>query len=150
MANVEKWICCLRAGTWFNSEPLNRHQRAVAIPLNSRSNSKRFASMSKRALVRLDMIFTKPNVSFLLLERRLASVLRINTGRILNNRIPLGSLIKPFVALGLWPSHQFLYPIHICMARPAAAGCLVDMARPEWPQRLPTHAIRTSAHSPRI
>ena len=64
--------------------------------------------------------FTGRGVSFLLVD--------VQTGALLASRwenpdapIPLGSLVKPFVALAYGEEHQFQYPIHVC--RGDAGGC---------------------------
>lgn len=64
--------------------------------------------------------FQSSDVSFLLLDA--------HTGRVLASRwddveqpIPLGSLIKPFIALVYGEEHQFHYPTHMCKGE--AGGC---------------------------
>ncbi len=64
--------------------------------------------------------FTGRGVSFLLVD--------VQTGALLASRwenpdapIPLGSLVKPFIALAYGEEHQFQYPIHVC--RGDAGGC---------------------------
>jgi cell division protein FtsI/penicillin-binding protein 2 len=64
--------------------------------------------------------FTDREVSYLLLD--------VQTGAVLASRwenadqpIPLGSLVKPFVALAYGEAHQFRYPAHLC--RGDASGC---------------------------
>jgi cell division protein FtsI/penicillin-binding protein 2 len=64
--------------------------------------------------------FTGREVSYLLLD--------VHTGAVLASRwenadqpIPLGSLVKPFVALAYGEAHQFRYPAHLC--RGDASGC---------------------------
>jgi cell division protein FtsI/penicillin-binding protein 2 len=64
--------------------------------------------------------FTEREVSFLLLD--------VDTGTVLASRwdhadqpIPLGSLVKPFVALAYGEEHQFRYPVHVCKGY--AGGC---------------------------
>ena len=64
--------------------------------------------------------FTAREVSYLLLD--------VQTGAVLASRwedsdqpIPLGSLVKPFVALAYGEAHQFRYPAHQC--RGDASGC---------------------------
>ena len=76
-----------------------------------------FAQSAAEALNRS---FPSRNVSFLLLDAR--------TGRVLASRwdhleapIPMGSLVKPFVALAYGEQHNFRYPGHTC--RGTATGC---------------------------
>ncbi len=64
--------------------------------------------------------FTGSEVSFLLLD--------VRTGAVLASRwdnpekpIPMGSLVKPFIALAYGEEHQFRYPAHLC--RGTAGGC---------------------------
>jgi cell division protein FtsI/penicillin-binding protein 2 len=64
--------------------------------------------------------FTAREVSYLLLD--------VHTGAVLSSRwdnpgqpIPLGSLVKPFIALAYGEEHQFHYPTHLC--RGDASGC---------------------------
>ncbi|MGC2182596.1 MAG: penicillin-binding transpeptidase domain-containing protein, partial [Terriglobales bacterium] len=64
--------------------------------------------------------FTDREVAFLLLD--------VRTGALLASRwddagkpIPMGSLVKPFIALVYGEEHQFRYPRHIC--RGGVAGC---------------------------
>jgi hypothetical protein len=68
----------------------------------------------------LNRDFPSADVSFLLLDAQ--------TGAILASRwdhpetpIPLGSLVKPFIALAYGELHEFKYPTHIC--RGTATGC---------------------------
>lgn len=75
---------------------------------------------SQSVSARLNRDFPAFGVSFLLLDAR--------TGQILASRwehaeepIPLGSLVKPFVALSYGEHHEFNYPIHNC--RGTASGC---------------------------
>jgi cell division protein FtsI/penicillin-binding protein 2 len=64
--------------------------------------------------------FQNKEVSFLLLDAR--------TGTVMASRwdhpeqpIPLGSLIKPFIALAYGEEHQFRYPAHVCKGE--SGGC---------------------------
>jgi cell division protein FtsI/penicillin-binding protein 2 len=64
--------------------------------------------------------FTGRDVSFIHID--------VQTGAVLASRwdnadqpIPLGSLVKPFIALAYGEAHQFRYPIHVC--RGNAGGC---------------------------
>lgn len=68
----------------------------------------------------LSRAFASRDISFLLLDAR--------TGELLASRwdhpdlpIPLGSLVKPFVALAYGEQHDFKYPLHTC--RGTATGC---------------------------
>ena len=76
-----------------------------------------FAQSTSRAL---DRDFPSDDISFLLLDAQ--------TGAVLASRwdhpetpIPLGSLVKPFIALAYGDLHEFKYPAHIC--RGTTTGC---------------------------
>lgn len=91
---------------------------AAAAPAeNTFSGDSLFAQSAAQTLRRE---FQSKEVSFLLLDAQ--------SGRLLASRwddperpIPLGSLIKPFIALAYGDEHQFRYPVHICTGE--ASGC---------------------------
>jgi cell division protein FtsI/penicillin-binding protein 2 len=64
--------------------------------------------------------FSSSGVSYLLLDAQTGSVLASRWDQP-EKPIPLGSLVKPFVALAYGEHHNFLYPVHSC--RGTATGC---------------------------
>jgi len=68
----------------------------------------------------LDHEFRNRDVSFLLLDAHSGAVLASNWEGS-DSPIPVGSLLKPFVALAYGERHQFSYPMHTC--RGTASGC---------------------------
>ncbi len=97
--------------------------RAQDLAPNSRNgradgtNTSLFAQSASQALQR---DFPSDDISFLLLDAQ--------TGAVLASRwdhpetpIPLGSLVKPFIALAYGELHEFKYPAHIC--RGTRSGC---------------------------
>jgi cell division protein FtsI/penicillin-binding protein 2 len=90
---------------------------AAAVGENSVARSSLYAQSAAQILQRE---FTGREVSFFLLD--------VQTGALLGSRwddadrpIPLGSLLKPFIALAYGEEHQFRYPTHVC--RGDAGGC---------------------------
>lgn len=75
---------------------------------------------TQSAVQKLTRDFDSSNISFLLLDAQ--------TGAVLGSRwddprkpIPVGSLVKPIVALAYGEQHAFVYPTHVC--RGTATGC---------------------------
>ncbi len=75
---------------------------------------------SQSAAEALNRDFPNSDISYLLLDA--------NTDQVLTSRwerpdvpVPLGSLVKPFVALAYGEQHGFVYPLHKC--RGVASGC---------------------------
>ena len=64
--------------------------------------------------------FQNKEVSFLLLDARTGTVMASSWDHP-EQPIPLGSLIKPFVALAYGEEHQFRYPAHVCKGK--SGGC---------------------------
>jgi len=64
--------------------------------------------------------FRSREVSFLLLDARTGTLLASHWDNP-EQPIPLGSLIKPFVAVAYGEAHQFRYPTHLCKGQ--AGGC---------------------------
>ena len=64
--------------------------------------------------------FSRPDVSFLLLNAQTGSLL-VSRWDDPEKPIPLGSLVKPFTALAYGEHHAFRYPMHEC--RGTATGC---------------------------
>ena len=67
-----------------------------------------------------DLCSERDNLSYLLLDAHSGSVLASDWPNS-STPIPLGSLVKPFVALAYGEKHQFKYPVHLC--RGSASGC---------------------------
>jgi cell division protein FtsI/penicillin-binding protein 2 len=76
-----------------------------------------FAQSASQALNR---DFPGDDISFLLLDAQTGSVLASRWDHA-ETAIPLGSLVKPFIALAYGELHEFKYPPHIC--RGTATGC---------------------------
>ena len=85
--------------------------------------------------------FPNPDISFLLFDAH-SGVLLSSRWDDPQNPIPLGSLIKPFTALGYAAQHNYQFPAHTC--RGAASGCW--QARPHGELNL-TSAIAYSCNS---
>lgn len=92
-------------------------QPSLAFAENTATRNSLFGQSAARILQRE---FTGSDVSFLLLD--------VHTGTLLASHwddadqpIPLGSLVKPFLALAYGEEHQFRYPTHVC--RGGAGGC---------------------------
>lgn len=68
----------------------------------------------------LEREFAGREVSFLLLDARTGTVLASRWDGA-DRHIPLGSLVKPFIALAYGEGHQFHYPAHVCKG--GASGC---------------------------
>lgn len=88
-----------------------------ADDLAGKSGRSLFAQSASQSLNR---DFPSADISFLLLDAQ--------TGVVLASRwdhpetpIPLGSLVKPFIALAYGELHEFKYPVHIC--RGTTTGC---------------------------
>jgi hypothetical protein len=87
------------------------------VPAPANHSATLFAQSAAEALNR---VFPSRDISFLLLDAR--------TGELLASRwdhpdmpIPLGSLVKPFVALAYGEQHDFKYPLHTCHG--TTSGC---------------------------
>lgn len=97
--------------------PAHTRPSAPAFAENAATRNSLFAQSAAQILQRE---FAGREVSFLLLD--------VQTGALLASRwdnadqpIPLGSLVKPFIALAYGEQHQFRYPFHVC--RGDASGC---------------------------
>jgi cell division protein FtsI/penicillin-binding protein 2 len=97
--------------------PAHTRPSAPAFEENTAARNSLFTQSAAQILQRE---FTDRDVSFLLID--------VQTGVVLASRwdnadqpIPLGSLVKPFIALAYGEEHQFRYPIHVC--RGEADGC---------------------------
>ena len=86
--------------------------QAAPIPgtVDTDARNPLFAQSAAQILLRE---FQNPDVSFLLLQARTGTVLAARWDDP-DQPIPLGSLIKPFIALAYGEEHQFRYPIHEC------------------------------------
>jgi cell division protein FtsI/penicillin-binding protein 2 len=85
-----------------------------------RANSPPTSLFAQSAGPLLNRDFPSEAISFLLLDA--------HTGKVLASRwenpeapIPLGSLVKPFIALAYGEHHAFRYPAHVCHG--TASGC---------------------------
>src|ERR1700690_3225008 len=88
-----------------------------ALAENTAGRNSLFGQSAARILQRE---FTGSDVSFLLLDARTGALLASHWDDA-DQPIPLGSLVKPFIALAYGEEHQFRYPIHVC--RGDASGC---------------------------
>jgi cell division protein FtsI/penicillin-binding protein 2 len=93
---------------------------ATIAPGIASAENARNSLFAQSAAQLLQREFTAKEVSYLLLD--------VQTGAVLASRwenadqsIPLGSLVKPFIALAYGEEHQFRYPAHLC--RGDANGC---------------------------
>ncbi len=94
-----------------------RASAAEAVATNSL-----FAQSAAQILQRqvLQGEFQSSEVAFLLLDARTGALLASHWED-LEQPIPLGSLVKPFIALAYGDQHQFHYPTHLCMGK--AGSC---------------------------
>jgi hypothetical protein len=100
----------------------------AVIPAHTWSSRPAFAEnaaprnslFAQSAVQILQREFTGREVSFLLLDVQTGALLTSRWDNV-NQPIPLGSLVKPFIALAYGEEHQFHYPIHVC--RGDAGGC---------------------------
>src|ERR1017187_340665 len=95
-------------------------QSSARSRADGRADDPRTSLFAQSASQVLNRDFPSDDVSFLLLDAQ--------TGAVLASRwdhpetpIPLGSLVKPFIALAYGDLHEFKYPAHIC--RGTTAGC---------------------------
>lgn len=116
MVSLKKIGFLLGLGILSLTLPPSRSSTA-AFAENTAGRNSLFAQSAAQILQRE---FTGREVSFLLLDAR--------TGALLASRwddadhpIPLGSLVKPFLALAYGEEHQFRYPTHFCHGD--AGGC---------------------------
>ena len=75
---------------------------------------------AQSAARKLAVDFAPAGVSFLLLDAQTGAVLASHWDDP-EKPVPVGSLVKPFVALAYGEQHSFQYPTHVC--RGAATGC---------------------------
>jgi len=90
-------------GPALRASPVRRHEASL---------------YSQSASQLLQNEFRGKEVSFLLLDARTGSLLASNWDDP-ERPIPLGSLIKPFIAVAYGEAHQFHFPVHLCNA----GGC---------------------------
>jgi hypothetical protein len=93
--------------------PAERLEGRVAVP----PADSLFAQSARQVLHR---DFANDDISFLLLDVKSGAVLASQWDHP-EKPIPLGSLVKPFVALAYGELHQFKYPTHLC--RGTKTGC---------------------------
>ena len=86
-------------------------------PARARAPKSLFA---QSAIQVLDHEFGDSRISFLLFDAR-SEVLLSSRWEDSSRPIPLGSLVKPFTALGYAEAHDFRYPKHVCKGE--ASGC---------------------------
>ena len=72
--------------------------------------------------------FSRADVSFLLLDARTGVVLASHWENV-DGPIPLGSLVKPFLAIAYGEQHAFRYPAHNCLG--SASGCWLSRGHGE-------------------
>ncbi len=89
-------------------------------PAAAENTSARNSLFAQSAAQILEREFAGREVSFLLLDARTGAVLASRWDGA-DRPIPLGSLVKPFVALAYGEEHQFHYPSHVCKGGPS--GC---------------------------
>jgi cell division protein FtsI/penicillin-binding protein 2 len=89
----------------------------AAFGENTLARNSLFAQSAAQILQRE---FTGREISYLLLDVHSGAVL-VSRWDNANQPIPLGSLVKPFIALAYGEEHQFRYPPHLC--RGDASGC---------------------------
>jgi cell division protein FtsI/penicillin-binding protein 2 len=82
--------------------------------------SARSSLYTQSAAQLLEGEFRSKEISFLLLDAQTGTLLASHWDNP-QKTIPLGSLIKPFVALAYGEAHQFRYPTHLCKGE--AGGC---------------------------
>jgi cell division protein FtsI/penicillin-binding protein 2 len=116
MASVNKIGLLLMIGVLVVT-PAHTRPSEAGFTENVVARNSLFAQSAAQILQRE---FTGREVSFLLVD--------VRTGALLASRwdnaeqpIPLGSLVKPFIALAYGEEHQFRYPTHVCMG--SAGGC---------------------------
>ena len=98
--------------------PLNCASPAFgAVPEPTISDHSLFAQSAARIL---DRGFPSENVSYLLMDAQMGSLLASRWPEA-SRPIPLGSLVKPFVALAYAGQHDYRYPIFVCRGK--ASGC---------------------------
>jgi hypothetical protein len=90
------------------------------LPALGASRSLGLSLYAQSAARRLQREFQSKEVSFLLLDARTGALLASQWDNP-EQPIPLGSLIKPFVAVAYGEAHQFRYPTHLCNGK--AGGC---------------------------
>jgi cell division protein FtsI/penicillin-binding protein 2 len=89
-------------------------------PAVAESTPARNSLFAQSAAQILEREFAGREVSFLLLDARTGAVLASRWNGA-DRPIPLGSLVKPFIALAYGEEHQFHYPPHVCKG--GASGC---------------------------
>ena len=113
---MRKRAVALAAGLLLLSHPGGRAESpAPDVVRDPRSSL--FAQAAARVASRE---FSRADVSFLLLDARTGVVLASHWENA-DAPIPLGSLVKPFLALAYGERHGFQYPGHSCLG--SASGC---------------------------
>jgi cell division protein FtsI/penicillin-binding protein 2 len=91
-----------------------------SVSASAENTATRNSLFTQSAAQILQREFTDRDVSFLLVDVQTGAVLAARWDNA-DQPIPLGSLVKPFIALAYGEEHQFHYPIHMC--RGDASGC---------------------------
>jgi Penicillin binding protein transpeptidase domain len=120
---------------------VNPAQVRAATAQNPPATAPPKSLFAQSAVQLLSREFPNPDISFLLFDAR--------SGALLTSRwedpqkpIPLGSLVKPFIALAYAAQHNYQFPAHFC--RGEASGCW--QVRPHGPLNLVT-AVAYSCNS---
>lgn len=113
IVKIEVWLLL---GAWALAPAAGR---PVLLP-GAESTVARNSLFAQSAAQLLQREFQSRDVSFLLLDARTGNALASRWDD-LERPIPLGSLIKPFIALAYGEEHQFRYPVHECKGE--AGGC---------------------------
>jgi cell division protein FtsI/penicillin-binding protein 2 len=92
----------------------------IPLPASAESASPGNSLYAQGAAQLLQREFQREDLSFLLLDAQTGALLASHWDS-LDRPIPLGSLIKPFVALAYSDAHQSRFPTHVCKGE--TAGC---------------------------
>jgi hypothetical protein len=102
---------------WIVMVALATNISGTASSSATRNQDSLFAQSAVQILQRE---FSDPNISYLLLDAK-TGVILTSRWEDAENPIPLGSLVKPFVALRYGEQHDFQYPTHVCHG--SSSGC---------------------------
>ncbi len=111
------------------------------LPASGAPRSAEPSLYAQSAVQLLEREFQSSEVSFLLLDAQTGTLLASHWDNP-EHPIPLGSLIKPFVAVAYGEAHQFRYPTHLCKGE--AGGCWLPRGHGEIGLRL---AVADSCNS---
>ncbi len=113
-------IAGLIAGLLAFSPSSGRAQGPAPSRANGRADGPGTSLFAQSASQALQRDFPSDDISFLLLDAQTGTVFASRWDHP-ETSIPLGSLVKPFVALAYGELHEFEYPAHIC--RGTSSGC---------------------------